>query len=599
MYQKKETGSRIRITKALLAWMVVMALMTTITVGDAGDSAVAATAGESLSADKAVQTIAFVKDMRIRDALRLLAERYQRNIVPSPSIDGALSFTNLYNVTFEEAMDAILGPNFKYEQEGQLIKVYTKDEYKKIKSDTDRMIHRVFTLYYLTADEAAKLIGPVLTTSARVEVSTEAEDEISSGGGGAGGAGGSTSGSSLGSGGGGDSLAMNDTIVVYDFPENIAKAEEVIRALDIRPKQILVEATIMSAVLQEGMELGVDLNFMGGENLDGTDGTSQQIGTTEQIESTGAQNPMQQLDTVAGTPVETFGFARIGGDGLRVGVRAGDFRAFITALETATDATILANPKVLAVNKQEGSVLIGQNLGYRSSTTISSGGVATEGEVEFLQSGTQLVFRPYIGNDGYIRMDIYPKDSSAELNDDGVPTETTVQLRTNVIVKDGETIVIGGLFRDVVVTSRSQVPLLGDIPLVGTFFRSTFDSVRREEVIILLTPHIIDAAGQTDGDARLADADRKKSGARMGLQVIGRARMAEDRYVKAVELYADGKLVEANSELDQALALRPTYIEAIRLKERIIGELSPDEIGRIERIMLDVIDQEEAPTWRR
>ncbi len=599
MYQRKETNSRIRVGRDLFVWVLVLLLMAAIAVGDVGETA--ATAGsKDASADESIQTIAFVKDMRIRDALRLLAERYQRNIVPSPNIDGVLSFTNLFNVTFEEAMDAILGPNFKYEQEGQLIKVYTKDEYKKIKSDEDRKIHKVFTLYYLTADEAAKLIKPVLTTSARVEVSTEAEDELTAAGGsgGAGGAGGT-----LGSGGGGDSLAMNDTIVVYDFPENIAKAQEVIKKLDIRPRQVLVEATILSALLTEGLELGVDLNLMAGVALVGQEaqeGVIDPVGGTYLTDPVPEQNPLEQLGTIAtGTPIESTGFATMGGTGLRVGVRSGDFRAIITALETVTDTTILANPKVLAVNKQEGSVLIGQNLGYRSSTTISTGGVATEGEVKFLQTGTQLVFRPYIGNDGYIRMDIYPKDSSAALNEDGVPTETTTQLRTNIVVKDGETIVIGGLFRDVVTTTRNQIPILGDIPLIGVFFRSTTDTTQREEVIILLTPHIIDSAGQTDGEARAADIARKRHGARLTMQGIARARFAEDHYIKAVELYMDGKIAEASSELDAALALRPAYLEALRLKERIVGEVSPDEVGRIERIMLDVIEKEEAPNWRK
>ncbi|HUW20809.1 MAG TPA: hypothetical protein VMW16_16035 [Sedimentisphaerales bacterium] len=607
MFHSKDFVSRMRIRRDLYVWAIVLALMAAIAVGQVEEgtaqapgsqSARAVSVAEDTSVGGTLQTISFAKDMSIRDALRLLSGRYKRNIVPSASVDGALSFTSLFDVTFEEAMDAILGANFRYEQEGQLIRVYTKEEYRKIKADTDRMIHKVITLYYLTADEAGKLIKPVLSKSAVVQVSTAAENEISSAAGTGGGVGGTLSG-----GGGGNRLAMQDTIVVYDYPENIAKAEEVIRMLDARPKQVLVEATILSALLTEGMELGVDLNFMAGVNLIGTDASDATAvgGGTDLVEySNAAQNPLQQLGGIAtGTPVETAGFATIGGSGLRIGVRAGDFRAIISALETVTDTTILANPKVLAVNKQEGSVLIGQNLGYRSSTTVSTSGVATEGEVKFLPTGTQLVFRPYIGNDGYIRMDIYPKDSTATLNEDGVPTETTTQLRTNIVVKDGETIVIGGLFRDVVNTARNQIPLLGDIPIVGALFRSTADTTQREEVIILLTPHIIDGANQTDGEARAADIDRKRYGARMTLQIMGRARLAEDHYVKAVQYYADGNSVEALCEINSALDIRPTYLEALRLKEKIVREVSPDEAGQMERIMLGVIEHEEAPKWRR
>lgn len=586
----------IRMRKQLLMWLVALAAMTAIAAGDVGQAAGEVAEREGVSEGLpggTFQTIGFAKDTRIRDALRVLAQRFQKNIVPSPNVDGVLSFTSLYNVTFEEAMDAILGPNFRYEQEGQLMKVYTKEEYKRIKEDPDRMTHKVFTLYYLTADEAAKLVKPVLSKSAVVQTSTVAEQEISAGGGASG------TGASLGSGGGGNTLAIQDTIVVFDFPENIAKAEEVIKNLDTRPKQVLVEATILAAVLNEGMELGVDWNFMAGIALDGTAGTDDYVTGDTVDRGSEATHPIDQIDQVPGTPIETTGFATVGGSGLRVGISSGDMRVFITALEGVTDTTILANPKILTVNKQEGSVLIGTNLGYRSSTTISTGGIATEGEVEFLQTGTLLVFRPYIGSDGYIRMDIYPKDSDASLNEDGVPTETTTQLRTNVVVQDGETIVIGGLFRDVTTAARSQIPLLGDLPLVGALFRASRDATRREEVIILLTPHIIDSANQTDGEARLADIGRKREGARDALQGIGRSKIASDHYVKAVEYYTDDKKVEALCELDAALAVRPTYLEALRLKERIVGEVSPDEVARMERIMLGIIEQEEAPVWHR
>ncbi len=571
-------------------------------------SDVAASAvGESLPGAQ-IQSLNFKKEMRIPDALQFLGARYQKNIVPSSKVDGMITVSNLYNVTFEDALNAILGYGFRYEVEDNFIKVYTAEEYKQIREDAERKVHRVFTLYYLTAEEAQNLIKPVLSEGAAIQASTAAEKRISAGGGGggsAGGGGGASGGSggtggSLGGGGGGDSLALNDAVVVFDFPEKIAKAEEILKALDVRPKQVLVEATILSARLTEGMDLGVDLNFMAGVELKGQ-ASSETIVAMDNIDR-GAEgtSPIGQIsDITAGTPIETFGFATAGGHGLRVGISTGDVRAFVSALEAVTDTTVLANPKVLAVNKQEGAVLIGRNLGYRSSTTVSTGGIATEGEVEFLQTGTQLVFRPYIGNDGYIRMDIYPKDSTAELNVDRVPDESTTELRTNIIVRDGETIVLGGLFRDVVASTREQIPLLGDIPIIGAAFRGTSDVTQREEVIILLTPHIIDAAGQTNAEARAADIGRKRYGARKTLQPINRAKIAEEHYVKAVRAYSDGKNVEAMSDLAAALKLRPTYLEALRLKERIIREMSPDEVGQIERIMLGVIEQEEAQNWRR
>lgn len=532
-------------------------------------------------------SLVFDKDAGIRGALASLAALYHKNIVPPPNIQGQLGFSRLFDVTFEEAMDAILGENFKYEQEGNLIKVYTTAEYKKIKEDPERMVHRVFTLYYISAEEARKLVSPVLSSAGTMETSTAAEKGISTGGAG-------------GGSGGGDSMALQDMISIYDYPENIASAEEVVRAIDVRPKQVLVEATILSALLTEQTQFGIDLNLLGGVSLTGTSSTAQ-VGTIEGTAEliTTATGPLGQIAAgVAGTALEVAGFAAAGGSGLRIGVRSGSITAFITALEGITDTTVLANPKILAVNKQEGSVLIGQKIGYRSQITQTDGGTVTS-KVEFLETGTRLVFRPFIGDDGYVRMDIYPKDSSATLNEQGIPNETTAELRTNIIVRDGQTIVIGGLFRDVVSSGRNQVPLLGDLPFVGALFRSTNDTSQREEVIILLTVHIIEEPEEAEGEARAADVSRKRYGARQGLQWISRARLAEDRYARAVQYYADANSLEALYELNTVLELRPNYFEALRLKERIIHETAPDEAARMERIMMEIIEREEAPNWRR
>jgi len=610
MYREKNSQDKTKIRNRLFVWCIVLVVTAAIAVADVAQEPAEAYAlgntgaagigtSDSQAGVSAGGKLSFIgfdreKCKSIRDALRVLAARFKMNIVPSSSVDGPLTVTSLYDVTFEQALDSVLGYGYKYDIEGNFIKVYTAEEYKKIKEDPDRMIYKVFTLYYISAAEAKNLITPVLSSDAQIQVSSPAETGISGGTGGS-----SIGGGSLASGGGGDSLALNDTVVVYDYPEKIEKAEEVIKSIDIRPKQVLIEATILSALLTEGMQLGVDLNFLAGVSLDGTSSTTQ-VGETESILTT-TTTPISQVaaGAYAGNPIETFGFAATLGSGLRVGITTGNVAAFITALESVTDTTVLANPKILAINKQQGSVLIGRNLGYRSSTTISTGGIATEGEVKFLQTGTQLVFRPYIGNDGYIRMDIYPKDSSAEIDNDGVPQETTAELSTNILVKDGETIVIGGLFRDVVITSRSQIPLLGDLPLIGGLFRSTSDSTRREEVIVLLTPHIIEEPEETNSAARMDDVRRRRFGARNELQWAGRARLVEDRYAKAARYYVEGDTQAAMKELAFVLELRPSYLEAIRLKERIIADTTPDEVDMIERIMLDNVEREDSDKWQR
>ena len=496
MYHNKNSDNKNKAGKNVFIWTLVLVFMAAIAVGDVIESPVEAIAAEleaggsedfsgqggpaseeteEVSKEGMIELLNFEKDATIRDGLRPLAALYKLNIVPSSKVDGQLNVTTLYDVTFKQAMEAILGYQFKYERDGNFIRVYTAEEYKKMKEDKSRIVHKVFTLYYISAAEAAKLVSSVLSSAGQVTSSSPAETGISIG----------KQGISGGK-AGGDSMALHDAIVVYDYPENIADVEKVIKSLDVRPKQVLIEATILSATLTEGMQLGIDWNLLNGVALDGTAETitTQESVVGGSVLTDAATTPIEQLASgVAGTALEIAGFTTTGASGLRIGITAGDVVGFITALESVTDITVLANPKILALNKQMGTVFIGTKLGYRDRTTISDTGQATIGEVQFLDTGTKLSFRPYIGNDGYIRMDIYPKDSSGEIDSEGIPQETTAELTTNIMVKDGQTIVIGGLFRDAVTTTRSQVPLLGDLPFVGAAFRSTTDREVRQDGI--------------------------------------------------------------------------------------------------------------------
>src|SRR5437660_12891838 len=123
-------------------------------------------------------------------------------------------------------------------------------------------------------------------------------------------------------------------------------------------------------------------------------------------------------------------------------------------------------------------------------------------------------------------MEVHPEDSTplpsraADLPQTTPTTETT----TNIMVKDGHTVVIGGLFRETSQTSRSQVPGLGNIPLLGNLFKNQSDSTKREEVIILLTPHIIkdDSMYARASEAQLKETEKLRVGVRQGMMPIGR-----------------------------------------------------------------------------
>jgi len=490
---------------------------------------------------QSIQTISFKKDMPITDALRMLAQMYEKNIVPSANVDGIVTVTNLYDVTFEEAMQAILGTH-KYETKGNFIKVYTNEEYM---ADEDRFENYMFTLYYINAEEAEKLAKALLSEFGTIAATTVVEGDMEAGK-------------------GGDTLAVHDRLVVRDYPEVIESIRGMLSEVDVEPMQVLLEVTILKAQLTESTEFGIDWSNVPGVELSNR-GVDWQEGQ------------------------------------LQVGISIDNITGLITALENITDTTILANPKILALNKQAGNLTIGTETGYRDSTTQNQSGSTTQA-VAFLKTGTLLTFRPFIGRDGLIRMEIAPEQSSGGLQEDRIgslPFKDTTSIVTNVMVKDGQTIVLGGLFQEDTTLNRGQIPLMGDLPGVGQLFRNTNDVSIRSELIILLTPHIIETPRQADGADRLEDALRLSNEIRQNITWLSRARLDEQRYADAVKLYTDGKPEKALAKLNSLFNIQRSYLDEVRLKERIIRETQPDQVQNIERIMLRMIEKEESDKWFR
>ena len=544
MLAKRTNGVGKRPLAAAGVWIVV-ALSAVLLMGQVHADEPAAAAEEAVVQDavlgQSIQTIAFKKDMPIKDALRMLAQMYQKNIVPSASVDGIVTVTNLYDVTFEEAMQAILGTH-KYEVKGNFIKVYTNDEFM---ADESRFEHAMITLHYINSDEAVQLATPLLSESGSIGATTAADPDMVAGK-------------------GGDTLAVHDRLVVKDYPENIERIRDVLSEVDVEPMQVLLEVTIMKAKLTEATEFGIDWSNLPGVQLSNR-GVDWQEGE------------------------------------LTVGVSFDNITGLITALETVTDATILANPKILALNKQAGNLTIGTETGYRDSTTQNQSGSTTQA-IEFLKTGTLLTFRPFIGRDGLIRMEIAPEQSSGGLQEDSqgsLPFKDTTSIVTNVMVKDGQTIVLGGLFQEETTLNRNQAPVIGDIPGIGELFKNTDDESIRSELIILLTPHIIETPGQADGADRLEDALRLSNEVRQNITWLSRARLDEARYADAVKLYTNGKPEKALAKLNSLFNIQRSYLDQVRLKERIIRETQPDQVQDIERIMLRTIEKEESDKWFR
>lgn len=502
-----------------------------------------------LACPQSLQSITFKKDMPIKDALRMLAQMYQKNIVPSASVDGMVTVTNLYDVTFEEALQAVLGTH-KYIAKGNFIRVYTNDEFM---ADQTRFEREMITLYYINAAEAEKLAKPLLSEFGQIGVTTPAETDLEVGE-------------------SGNKLAMRDMLVVKDYPEVIDAIKAMIAEVDVMPPQVLIEVTVLKARLDETTKFGIDFDLLdvGFEGVVDDDFWSQ-TGFTPGTEK-----------------------------GMSIGFMEGNARVLISALESITDTTLLANPKILALNKQAGMVMIGDREGYVTVSQVSADGAVQQ--VEFIEGGTRLAFRPFVCNNGLIRMEIYPKQSKPEVLAKEkflVPRETTTEIQTNLMVRDGKTIVIGGLFQEETNLIREQVPLLGDLPVIGQVFRGTNDQSVRTELIVLLTPHIINNPEDADGAKRLEDVNRLAYSARENITWMSRTRIDEERYACAVRHYAAGDYETALAILNSPWTSDRNWLDRVRLKERILHESQPEAYDRMERIMLERIEREESGKWDR
>jgi len=486
-----------------------------------------------------------VQGADLRSLLQLLSNSSKTNIIATKEVQGKVT-ASLYDVTFTEALDAVLkSAGFVYTRKGNFIHVMTPKQAEAIAVAQLAMTVKVFRLNYITAKDAKALVVPAMSPKGTASVTPDALKGVSP--------------SSEET--GGNDMANDDVLVVKDYPENIEKITTILRDVDVRPQQVIIEATILRATLDERNALGIDFDAFSGVDFRTMGSASTDLST---ITHTGL--PAANFDGTTGRyTTDLRGGVPAGG--LSIGLISNKIAFFVRALEQITDVAVLANPKLLVMNKQRGEVLVGNRSGYLTTNVTET---STTQTVEFLETGTKLVVRPYISSEGYVRLEIHPEDSDGSVDANGLPSEETTECTSNVLIKDGHTIVIGGLFRERTSNSRAQVPGLGNIPLVGNLFRRRNEQTDREEIIILITPHIIKhAADEIVSQMYRDEIERIRFGARQGLMWFGRDRLAQGHMRRARRHIEAGRDRFALWNVNLALSLQPRHLEGLRTKERL------------------------------
>jgi type IV pilus assembly protein PilQ len=515
-----------------------------------------------------------VQDTDLAQVLQMLSLQSRKNIITSKRVSARVT-ANLYDVTFKEALDAILHVNgYGYIEQGNFIYVYTLEEIAELEKAARTTESRRFTLEYLSAGDAAEFVEPLLSDRGKMSHVGSVEkgfkpDQTAAGE---------------------DSWAYGAMLVVNDYPENLDAIDDLLGDLDTPPQQVVVESTVVSTVVNEDNAFGVDFSVIG--NSDFIDYLNPLAAANNLIQ--GNNKPGDRAtpdkgfvpeDNRANAVSSTVGNTA-GSGGLKVGFIDGDISVFLRVLDEVTDATVLARPRVMALNRQRAQVLVGDRIAYLSTTQTET---STTQTVQFLDTGIRLAFRPFISSDGSIRMELSPSISEAKLRSSTgvrglgqeIPDERTSEITTNVRMRDGQTLVLGGLFQEDTTVSRNQVPWLGDIPVLGAAFSGQTDKIVRREIMFLITPTIVHDKLVEAWSAEAEEfVDAVRVGSRAGLLPFSRELMSGNHNQDAFSAFESGDYESAMFHINNSLRLNPNQPEIIRLREQISGESSRRQLGR-------------------
>jgi len=267
-----------------------------------------------------------------------------------------------------------------------------------------------------------------------------------------------------------------NSLVIMAAPNDYSNLLQVVKKLDRRSKQVFVQVLIAEVSLDKSREVGMQSGVIGGAALN------------KYLAVAGMYDPMgtfgSLLNSINNTPIANS----------IIEARPVNITAMMKALDKNGLVNILSTPNILTTDNKEAEINVGENVPFKGSTTSLAGSsTATYESIERKDIGINLKIKPQISEGDYIRMDIY-QEISAVKNDKGQAVDlvtTKRSAKTSVVVKDNETIVIGGLIQDTEDTNIEKVPLLGDIPGLGWLFKTSTKTRKKTNLMILLTPQVV------------------------------------------------------------------------------------------------------------
>lgn len=428
------------------------------------------------------------QDVDVRTVLQILAKESGMNIVASDSVTGKMTLT-LKDVPWDQALDLVMqARNLDMRKTGNIINVAPREELLA----KDKAI--------LTQQREIDELGPLYSRTFQLKYKNVEEfrnilklDDSSSGGNGS-----KTILSSRGS-------ALIDpatnTLVITDNNFILQKFEKLIAELDVPARQVMVEARIVEAEDGFSRQLGVKFGYAGsnGKNSWGSNWANAGANRNSYVDkqrtlANWSRNPSQDIPALPAWTVDPNvnlpTAAATSSIALVHALSSGALGLELSAQQAQNKLKIVSTPRVLTQDRKEAIIESGTEVPYQEAS--SSGATSTS----FKKAVLGMTVTPNITPDGQIIMDI--KINKDSVNPDCGATEpciNTQRLNTNVMVEDGGTLILGGIYREENSEGVSKVPLLGDIPVVGNLFKSKTRSDKKTELLIFITPRIVDNIG--------------------------------------------------------------------------------------------------------
>ena len=413
-----------------------------------------------------------LKDADIQNVLRLLADVSKLNIVAADDVSGKITI-KLQNVPWDQALDIILkSKQLDKTRSGNIIRVapaevLRKEEELRVERAKNRielepLTVRLIPVSYAVANEIRGQVAALLSPRGKVSIDVR-----------------------------------TNVLVVEDIAEVLLKVERLVRTLDTQTPQVLIEARIVEANTNFSREIGIQ--WGGTVNATQQYGTATGLGFPNNIRIAGGADDLQgnivegvmpnanyavNLPTVVGSGVGGalgFVFGSAGGSAL-VNLR-------LSAAETVGKVKIISAPKIVTLDNKEARILSGERIPI---TVITANGPSTR----FVDANIELKVTPHVTQDGSILMKVEARKNELSQRQDnlGVPGIFTKEAATEMIVRDGDTAVLGGLYRRTARDAQSYIPFLGQIPVLGWLFKRTTRSDAREELLIFISPRIVNRA---------------------------------------------------------------------------------------------------------